>query len=330
MSRAVSGRWLLTALAGITVCLFAASLLMGQTGLLGLAVTRDADADTLWLILTAVRLPRALLAVLVGASLGLAGAVLQGMLRNPLADPAVLGPSTTAALGSVLAFYFGLSGIHPLLLPLGGIMGGLLGVGLVLGLAGRSHSALTLILAGAAVNSLAGALTALALNLAPNPFAALEIMFWLMGSLSDRSMDHVWLAAPFVLVGAALLATTGSALDALALGEDTARSLGVGLGGLRLRVVLGVGVAVGAAVAVAGSIGFVGLMVPHLLRPLVGQRPARLLLPSALGGAALLLAADLLVRVPMPGPELKVGVVTALLGAPFFLLILLRHRERLA
>lgn len=323
-------RPLITGLLLLTLALFTTSLLIGQIGLLGLALSQEADADTLWLILTAVRLPRALLALLVGSSLGLAGAVLQGMLRNPLADPAVLGPSTTAALGAVLVFYFGLADLHPHLLPAGGIVGGLGGVALVLALAGRSHSALTLILAGAAVNSLAGALTALALNLAPNPFAALEIMFWLMGSLADRSMEHVQLALPFVLLGLGLLASTGIALDALALGEDTAHSLGVSLRGLRLRVVFGVGFAVGAAVAVAGSIGFVGLMVPHLLRPLVGQRPSALLVPSALGGAALLLTADLLVRVPLPGPELKVGVVTALLGAPFFFMILLRHRETLS
>jgi len=184
---------------------------------------------------------------------------------------------------------------------------------------------LTLVLAGMALSSLAGALTSLALSLSPNPFALAEIVFWLLGSLADRSLTHVWLALPFMAVGWALLLTAGRHLDALTLGELTARSLGVDLGRLRLRIVLGTALAVGAAVAVSGTIGFVGLIVPHLMRPLVGWQPGRLLLPSALGGAALTLAADIAVRLP-GGAELKLGVVTALIGAPFFLALVLRTR----
>ncbi|MDX1607443.1 MAG: iron ABC transporter permease, partial [Candidatus Competibacterales bacterium] len=187
----------------------------------------------------------------------------------------------------------------------------------------------TLILAGVAINSLAGALTTLVLNLSPNPFAAYEIFFWLMGSLADRSLDHVALAAPFMVLGWILLLSIARALDALSLGEDVAASLGFNLAGVRLRVVLGTALAVGAAVAVSGVIGFVGLMVPHLLRPLVGQQPARLLLASALGGAVLLLAADIGVRLLTTASELKLGVVTALLGAPFFFWLLLRTRRSL-
>ena len=186
---------------------------------------------------------------------------------------------------------------------------------------------LGLLLAGAALNSLSGALVALALNLSPSPYAAFELLFWLMGSLTDRSMEHVWLALPGVAAGAVLLLSARPALDALALGEDAARSMGFGLGWVKFRLVLGSALAVGASVAVAGSIGFVGLVVPHLLRPLVGRLPGALLVPSALGGAVLLLVADLLVRLVATGPELKLGVLTALAGAPFFLVLVLRMRQ---
>ena len=226
-------------------------------------------------------------------------------------------------------FYFGLAGSLSLVLPLGGLVGAGLAVLLLYALAGRDASVLTLILAGVALNSLAGALTALALNLAPSPYAALEIVYWLLGSLADRSMREVWLAAPFILVGMALLLASGGSLAALSLGEDTARSLGVRLGRLRLLVIGGTALAVGAAVSVSGAIGFVGLVVPHLLRPLVGYDPARLLPLSALGGAALVLAADVAVRLPVGAMELKLGVVTALVGAPFFLHLLYTTRRQM-
>jgi iron complex transport system permease protein len=212
-------------------------------------------------------------------------------------------------------------------LPLGGIAGGACAVLLMQALAGRTTGALPLILAGVAVSSLAGALTSLALNLSPNPFAALEIVFWMMGSLADRSLEHVWLAAPFMAAGWALLLGLGRALDALSLGEDTAQTLGVSLRAARNRMVCGVALGVGAATAVAGTIGFVGLVVPHLLRPLVGHRPRHLLLTSALGGACLVLAADLMVRLVTPGRELKLGVLTALIGAPFFFRLVWRLRR---
>lgn len=309
--------------------LFVTSLLVGRVATLTalLFAGPGADDPMLWLIFTEIRLPRALLALLIGASLGLSGAVLQGFLRNPLAEPGVVGVSATAALGAVLALYFGLADVYAFALPVGGLLGALVGMLAVVLLAGSS--ALTLILAGVAVTSLAGALTSLALSLAPSPYAALEIVFWLLGSLADRSFDHVWLALPVLLPGWLLLASCARGLDALALGEEVAHSLGVHLGWLRLRVVLGVGLTVGAGVAVAGSIGFVGLVVPHLLRPLVAQRPGLLLGVSALGGAALLLAADIATRVLTPGPELKLGVVTALIGAPFFLYLLLQLRRTL-
>jgi len=323
--------WLLTGLAGLVLAAFLLSLSVGPApvGLGILLSARDSPlGETAAVIFFEIRLPRALLGLAIGASLGLAGAALQGLLRNPLAEPGIIGISGCAALGAVAVFYSGLAVTYPLALPLGGLSGALLAVLLLYGLAGRDTGVTTLILAGIALSALAGALTALALSLSPNPFALTEIVFWLLGSLADRSMAHVALALPFILVGCALLFAAGRGLDGLSLGEETARSLGIGIGRLGLLVVLGTALAVGASVAVSGAIGFVGLVVPHLIRPLVGHRPARLLLPCALGGAALLLVADSLVRLIGSGQEMKLGVVTALLGAPFFLALILSYRRR--
>lgn len=318
-------------LALLTLALLAVSLSLGPVAigpaqlLRGLAGTGD-PAQVL--ILREIRLPRALLGAAIGAGLGMAGAALQGLLRNPLADPGVIGISATAGVGAVLAFYTGLAAAYPLALPLSALGGALVAVGLVFLLVRRDAGILTLILAGAGINSLASALTALALNLAPSPFAATEIMFWLMGSLADRSLEHVALAVPPILVGLALLARTGRPLDALILGESVSESLGFSVRRTRALVVIGAALAVGPGVAVAGAIGFVGLAVPHLLRPLVGQRPSRLLGVSALGGAALVLASDILVRLIPGATELKLGVLTALLGAPLFLVLVLRLRRQ--
>lgn len=276
-----------------------------------------------------IRLPRALLGLLVGASLGLAGAAMQGLLRNPLAEPGILGVSNGAALGAVLVLYFagGLAGLS-YGLPLAAMAGALLSLLLVYLLAGINGSILTLILAGVAVNALFGALIALALNFAPSLYALQEIVFWLMGSLANRTFEHLELAAPFALLGGALVLSRGRFLDALTLGEDTARSLGYSVGRNRALLLLGIALAVGACVAVSGSIGFVGLMVPHLLRPWVGYQPGRLLWASALAGALLVLLADILVRQLDATRELKLGVVTALLGGPFFLYLIIKTRQR--
>lgn len=325
-----AARWLPAILIAGVLTLMTASLAVGRAPL------DLTDAVAQWwrgehtlatLVLTELRFPRALLALLVGASLGLAGAALQGLLRNPLAEPGIVGVSSCAALGAVIAFYSGWSVAAPLALPLGGIAGAFLAVLLLYGLAGRNAGTLTLILAGVAINGFAGAATALALNMAPNPYAVTEIVFWMMGSLADRSMTHVALAAPLILVGLGLLFTGGRALDALTLGEEAASSMGVPLARLRAQLVIGTALAVGASVAVVGAVGFVGLVVPHLLRPLVGHQPSRLLVPSALGGAALALAADIAARALPLAAELKLGVLTALLGAPFFLWLVLRLRE---
>ena len=329
-----SNRFLLVTigLSSLVAALFVASLLVGPVAIPpGRALAALVADDGGWtLVMREIRLPRALLAVTIGASLGLSGAALQGYLRNPLADAGVLGVGASAALGAVLALYTGLSTLFPLALPLAGLAGAIVAVVLVLALSGREAGSVVLILSGVAVSGLAGALTALVLNLSPNPYAALEIVFWLLGSLGDRSMLHVGLALPFMAIGWVLLAATGRGLDALTLGRDTALSLGIRMDRLRLAVVLGTAAAVGAGVAVAGSIGFVGLVVPHLLRPLVGNRPSRLLLTSALGGAALLTAADLAARVISPDKDLKLGVVTALVGTPFFLALVIRAKGRFA
>ncbi len=286
--------------------------------------------DAIALIMREIRLPRALLGLMIGATLGLSGAALQGYLRNPLAEPGLIGVSASASLGAVLAIYSGLTIVFPLALPLSALLAAMVAVVVVQVLAGRRSNTLTIILAGVAVSSLAGAMTSLALNLSPNPFAALEIMFWMLGSLTDRSMTHVWLAAPFMLAGWVLLLMLGRALDALTLGADTAASMGIDMRRVQQLAVLGTASSVGAATAVAGAIGFVGLVVPHLLRPLVGARPSRLLPASALGGAAVVLAADILVRLVAPGRDLKLGVLTAIVGAPFFLWLVYRERRRLA
>ncbi|MBK8957157.1 MAG: iron ABC transporter permease [Proteobacteria bacterium] len=316
-------------LLGATLALAVASLCIGPLLISPLTVfahLAPADDSTIALIVRDIRLPRTVLAILVGASLGSAGAALQGLLRNPLSEPGIIGISGGAALGAVAAFYSGLASGAVWMLPASGMLGALLAVIAIHLLAGRGADILTVILAGVAINSLSGALTTLILNLSPNPFAAYEIYFWLLGSLANRGFDHVLLALPFMLAGFALLFATRRALDVLALGEDSAASLGINLSRTRAQVIAGSALAVGAAVSISGVIGFVGLVVPHLLRPWVGHRPGALLVPSALGGAALTLAADLGTRIPLAGGELKLGVVTALIGAPFFLRLVLQSR----
>lgn len=255
---------------------------------------------------------------------------MQGYLRNPLAEPGLIGVSSSAALGAVLAINTGLAAALPLGLPLAALAGALAGVFLVMSLAGPQGGSLSLILAGIAISALAGALTALVLNLSPNPFAANEIVFWIMGSLADRSMVHVWLVLPFVGVGIAILLTLARGLDALTLGEDAAQTLGMNLNRLRLLLVIGTASIIGGATAVAGAIGFIGLVVPHILRPFVGGQPSRLLWASGLGGAVMLQLADIAVRVILPARDLKLGVVTALVGAPLFLHLIYKTRKGLA
>ena len=316
-------------LAALCAALMLASLLIGPAGA-GLTESLQAlwsGDGALGLVMREIRAPRAVLGFMVGASLGLSGAAMQGYLRNPLAEPGLIGVSASAALGAVIALQTGFAAAFALALPVAALAAALVAVGLIAVMAGPGGGSLALILAGVAISALAGALTSLVLNLSPNPFAANEIVFWMMGSLADRSWLHVAIAAPFMALGAALVAGTGRGLDALTLGEDAAASLGINLPRLRLRLVLGIAAMVGAATAVAGAIGFVGLVVPHLLRGAVGARPGRLLAASALGGAALVLAADIAVRLVLPGRDLKLGVVMALIGAPVFLHLIWRQRR---
>ncbi|MEM6577390.1 MAG: iron ABC transporter permease [Pseudomonadota bacterium] len=307
-----------------------ASLLIGPAGIgpgESLAALISGDRGPLTLVMREIRMPRALLAIMIGASLGLAGAAMQGYLRNPLAEPGLIGVSGAAALGAVLAIHTGFAASFALALPLSALAGALGAVALVMALAGPRGASLTLILAGIAVSALAAAFTSLVLNLSPNPFAANEIVFWMMGSLADRSMTHVWLALPFMLAGALLLAQLGRGLDALTLGEDAAQAMGVDLNRLRLTLIFGTACVVGSGTAVAGAIGFVGLVVPHILRPFVGAQPSRLLWASALGGAIMVLTADIAVRIVLPARDLKLGVLTALVGAPLFLHLILKLRQ---
>ncbi len=279
------------------------------------------------LIVLEIRLPRALLAMLVGAALAASGAVLQGLFRNPLAEPGLIGVSGCASLGAVLAIYYGFSALAWFVLPIWAIVGALLGVGAMLLLAGRNRPMTTLLLAGVAVNAFAGSCIALALNLAPNPYAMSEMVFWLLGSFANRSLADCALALPFIVVGLALCWRHRRLLDALSLGEETAQSLGFAVNRQRNLMILGVAMAIGAAVSVSGSIGFIGLFVPHLLRPVVRHQPSRLLALSTLAGAMFMLLADQLVQLLPTHQELKVGVITALVGAPFFLLLVVRNRS---
>lgn len=322
---------LIAILAAIGVSLALASLAIGpaslspRAALFALFGSGD-PADVL--IVRELRLPRTLLAIMIGATLALAGAALQGLLRNPLAAPDVLGAPGAAAFGAVLAIATGLADALSFTLPLAAVAMALASVAALIVIAGPQAGLATLILAGLALSSLAGALISLTLNLAPSLYAALEITFWLLGSLEDRSFRHVAIAAPFMGIAAVLLLGTKRALSALSLGEDVARSSGIDMHRLTWMTLAGVAAGTGASVAVAGVIGFIGLVVPHLIRPLVGHDPARVHVPAMLAGASLLLAADCAVRLVPANNEIHVGVLTALIGVPFFLWLVLQGRQR--
>ena len=321
-----------TALAVLASLLALGSLGTGPVRLSPLTVI-DAlfggGSDVQQTIVREIRLPRTILGLAIGAILGLSGAALQGLLRNPLASPSLFGAPQSAAFGAVLMIALGWADVRSYALPVAGIAMAFASVFVLLGIAGRNAGLLLLILAGLAISSLAGAATALVMNLSSNPFAALEIAFWLLGSLEDRSFRHVNLALPFITAGAIVLMSQRHAFRALSLGEETAQSLGVDVDRLRLLVIVGVALGIGGAVAVTGTIGFIGLVAPHLMRPLIGHDPARLLVPSALTGAVLLLAADIAVRIIPSTTDIKVGVLTSIIGVPFFLYLIVRERRAL-
>ena len=316
----------------LVVVLLLASLGTGPVRLSPLTVVDalfGSGSDVQQVIVREIRLPRTILGFAIGAMLGLSGAALQGLLRNPLAAPSLFGAPQSAAFGAVLIIALGLADVRSYALPVAAIVAAFVSVFVLLAIAGRNAGLLILILAGLAISSLAGAATALVMNLSSNPFVVLEIAFWLLGSLEDRSFRHVVLALPFIAAGAIILLSQRDAFRVLSLGEETAQSLGVDIARLRLLVISGVALGVGGAVAVSGTIGFIGLVAPHLMRPMIGHDPARLLIPSALTGSALLLAADIAVRIIPSTSDIKVGVLTSIIGVPFFLYLIMRERRAL-
>jgi len=305
--------------------LFAASLLLPWSSL-GALFSDQPELG--WTVLTQLRLPRALLALTYGAMLGASGAAIQALFANPLASPDLTGTTSGAALGAVVTVYT-LAFASPLALSIGAVGGAVGALLLLLALAGLRAETATLLLAGLAISALAGALTTLALALAPSPFAFYDAYEWLMGSLVDRSLDQAMFALAPSAAATALLLWQVPALDALTLGEDSASAMGYDVRRMRLWVVALSAVGVGSCVAICGAIGFIGLVAPVFARRLTGGHAGRALVPAAIIGAALLLAADLIVRGAPLGRTLPIGVVTAMLGAPFFLWLVARMRWRL-
>lgn len=322
----------IVALGGLAAALMIFSLGVGPVKLSPATVISALfgfGSDVHQIIVREIRLPRTILAFVIGGILGMAGAALQGLLRNPLASPSLFGAPQSAAFGAVLMIALGLADVRSYVLPVAGTTAAFVSVFALLVIAGRNAGLLLLILAGLALSSLAGAMTSLVMNLSANPFAALEIAFWLLGSLEDRSFRHVVLALPFILVGGAILMSQRHAFRVLSLGEEAAQSLGVDVARVRIVTIAGVALGVGGAVAVSGIIAFIGLVAPHLVRPIVGHDPGRLLVPSALAGACLLLTADIAVRLIPSTTDIKVGVLTSIIGVPFFLYLIVRERRSL-
>ncbi|MEE2922585.1 MAG: iron ABC transporter permease [Pseudomonadota bacterium] len=322
-------RFLLPGLIAASLLAIIAACFLGSTSLpvdrlLG-ALFGGADAGDR-LVVWQIRLPRALAAYIVGAALGISGAALQGLLRNPLAEPGVLGVSASASLMATFSLYYGIASITPWALPIAAIIGALSATAVITLAALRTRSVVTLILIGVGLSSFAGAAMSLLMNLAPNPFSLSDMINWMLGSVANRSFDEIMLAGPFILVGALILFTTRRGLSALTLGEEAASGIGLDLQRQRILTVVGAGFATGGAVALAGAIGFVGIVAPHIIRPLVGHDPARSLLPSALLSGLILVLADIFIRLVPTNSELKLGVVAALIGAPAFVWIAMQRR----
>ncbi|MEL7042464.1 MAG: iron ABC transporter permease [Pseudomonadota bacterium] len=321
--------WLTPGLASASVLAIFAACLLGSTPLpadrILAAFFGGADLGDR-LVVWSIRLPRALAAFLVGAALGVSGAALQGLLRNPLAEPGVLGVSASASLAATFSLYYGLVSLSPWILPIAAIVGALAATALLAIAAVRTSSVVTLILIGVGLSSFSGALMSLLMNLAPNPFSLSDMINWMLGSVANRSFNEIGLALPFLVAGSALLLVTGRGLSALTLGEEAASGVGLNLRHQRIYTVLGAGLATGASVALAGAIGFVGIIAPHIIRPVVGHDPARSLIPSALLAGLILVLADIGVRTIPTDNELKLGVVAALLGAPIFIWIAMQRR----
>jgi iron complex transport system permease protein len=322
-------RWLTPALFLASILAIFLACLLGSTPLppdrVFAAFFGGADAADR-LVVWSIRLPRALAGFLVGAALGLSGAALQGLLRNPLAEPGVLGVSATSALAATFSLYYGLVALNPWALPVAAILGALAATGLLALAAIRTQSVVTLILIGVGLSSFAGALMSLMMNLAPNPFSLTEMVNWMLGSVANRSFIEIGFAAPFLIAGTVILLTTRRGLSALTLGEEAASGVGLNLRHQRIYTVVGAGLATGASVALAGAIGFVGIVAPHVIRPFVRHDPARALIPSALLAGLILVLADIGVRIMPTDQELKLGVVAAIIGAPAFIWIAMQRR----
>jgi iron complex transport system permease protein len=325
----MSGIRLNLLLAGVALLAAAAALTIGASsirldhallGVFGIGAPGDV------VIMQEIRAPRALAALIVGAALGASGAALQGLLRNPLADPGVLGVSASSSLAGAAALYWGLAATNPFALPVASVAGAFAAIAILLVAARRSASAASLILAGVGISAFAGALMALLMTLAPTPFTLSDLVNWSLGSVANRSLDDVGFAAPFMIAGAVALAIAAPSLRALTLGEEAALAIGANVRRTRLLVVLGAGLMTGASVALAGAVGFIGLAAPHLVRAAVRHDPARVMIPAALLGAVMAMAADLVVRLWPTTTELKLGVVAALFGAPAFVIIAARTR----
>ena len=280
-----------------------------------------AGPESAQIITQDIRLPRALSAYLVGLMLGLSGAALQGLLRNPLAEPGVLGVSASSSLCATFSIYYGLSAISGFILPLSAIVGAMLATLFLAVAAIRISSIVILILIGVGLSSFAGALMSLLMNLAPNPFSLSDMVNWMMGTVANRSVDDLMMALPFMLFGTILILYAGRALSVLSLGEEVASTLGVNLPRARLIIVVGTGLCTGASVAIAGAVGFVGIVAPHLVRRFVDYDPGKTMVPAALVGGLVLVVADLFIRLAPTNVELKLGVVAALIGAPIFIWI---------
>lgn len=308
------------------------SLLFGRTDMTiidvinGLMGTNDNPIN---IIVRELRLPRVILGIVIGAAMGVSGAALQGVLRNPLADPGVVGVSASAALGAVIAIHLGLATIWPLFIPIFAMTGALVATFILFIISARESSVLMLILVGIGISSLAMAAISLVMNMADTPMSIRDMIMWMLGSLENRTVSDLQLALPFILLGWLMMINIGQGLNALSVGEDTAKTMGIDIKGLKLRVVVGSAVSVGAAVAVCGSIGFVGLVVPHMVRALICNEPGRILLPSALMGGLLLTLADVVTRIPFFSTDLRLGVVTSLIGAPAFLYIIYKTRKNM-
>ena len=279
------------------------------------------------LVVVHIRLPRAMTAFAVGAALGASGAALQGLLRNPLAEPGVLGVSAVASLGATGALYYGYAALSAWAMPVAAIVGALAGTTLIALAALRTASTVTLILIGVGLSSFAGAAMNLMMNLAPNPFSLVDMVNWMLGTVANRSFQDLAFAAPFLVAGLGVLFAARRGLSALTLGEEAASGVGLNLRRQRLLIVLGAGLSTGAAVALAGVIGFVGIVAPHIVRPMVDHDPARSLLPSALLAGLILVLADIGVRLMPTVNELKLGIVAALIGAPAFIWIAMQRRS---